>query len=174
MYAIFSLTIKIFNLKIQGIRYLPCVPVWQIYIINYIELELSQNYWGGEKDMEKTFQELKDKSQPERWTRVIALEKYGKPAIDYLHQALDDEDKWVRYMAADALGNIGDPRSIERLIPLLNDQDQDVRFATAYALGNIGNPNAAEALTQTCTRDNCFVKVAAEEALLKITQGIKK
>jgi HEAT repeat protein len=124
--------------------------------------------------MEKTFEELKNKSLPERWTRVIALEKFGKPAVDYLYKALDDDDKWVRYMAADALGNIGDVRSIERLVPLLNDQDQDVRFATAYALGKIGDPNAAEALTRTCTSDNCFVKVAAEEALLKITQTPKK
>jgi HEAT repeat protein len=123
--------------------------------------------------MEKIFQELKDKSQPERWTRVIALEKFGKPAIDYLHKALDDEDKWVRYMAADALGNIGDVRSIDRLIPLLNDQDQDVRFATAYALGNIGDPSAAQALTQTCSRDNCYVKVAAEEALAKVEEAQK-
>lgn len=44
--------------------------------------------------MEKIFQELQDKNQPERWTRVIALEKFGKPAVDYLHKALDDEDKW--------------------------------------------------------------------------------
>lgn len=123
--------------------------------------------------MEKIFLELKDKSQTERWTRVIALEKFGKPAVDYLHKALDDDDKWVRYMAADALGNIGDVRSIERLIPLLNDQDQDVRFATAYALGNIGHPSAEDALTMTCTRDNCFVKVAAEEALAKVTEAQK-
>jgi len=123
--------------------------------------------------MDKIFHELKDKNQPERWTRVIALEKFGKPAVDYLHKALDDEDKWVRYMAADALGNIGDVRSIERLIPLLNDQDQDVRFATAYALGNIGHPSAEEALMRTCTNDNCFVKVAAEEALTKVAQAQK-
>jgi len=76
-------------------------------------------------------------------------------------------------MAADALGNIGDVRSIERLIPLLNDQDQDVRFATAYALGNIGHPSAEQALTQTCSRDNCFVKVAAEEALVKVSEAQK-
>jgi HEAT repeat protein len=76
-------------------------------------------------------------------------------------------------MAADALGNIGDIRSIERLIPLLNDQDQDVRFATAYALGNIGHPSAEEALARTCITDNCFVKVAAEEALTKVAQAQK-
>ncbi len=92
--------------------------------------------------MEKIFLELKDKNQPERWTRVIALEKFGKPAVDYLHKALDDDDKWVRYMAADALGNIG-------------------------------HPSAEDALTRTCSRDNCFVKVAAEEALAKVSEAQK-
>jgi HEAT repeat protein len=123
--------------------------------------------------MDKIFHELKDKNQPDRWMRVGDLEKFGKPAVDYLHKALDDEDKWVRYMAADALGNLGDIRSIDRLIPLLDDQDQDVRFATAYALGNIGHPSATEALTRAYIRDNGYVKVAAEEALAKVEEAQK-
>jgi HEAT repeat protein len=120
-------------------------------------------------DMEQTFKKLKDKNIPDRWTHVLALEKFGQPAVDYLHSALNDEDKWVRYMAADALGNIGDVRSLDRLISLLDDQDQDVRFATAYALGNLGHPGAAPALENTCSKDNCFVKIAAEEALEKLS-----
>jgi HEAT repeat protein len=118
--------------------------------------------------MEQTFKKLNDKNTPERWTQVLTLEKFGQPAVEYLHMALKDEDKWVRYMAADALGNIGDVRSLDRLISLLDDQDQDVRFATAYALGNLGHPGAAPALKYTCQKDNCFVKIAAEEALEKL------
>jgi HEAT repeat protein len=119
--------------------------------------------------MEQTFRKIKDKNNLERWTHVLALEKFGLPAVDYLHSALNDEDKWVRYMAADALGNIGDVRSLDRLIGLLDDQDQDVRFATAYALGNLGHPGAAPALENVCRKDNCFVKIAAEEALEKLS-----
>ena len=118
--------------------------------------------------MEKTYNQLKDKSRPERWMTVVALGNFGTPAVDYLHKALYDEDKWVRYMAADALGNIADVRSVDPLVKLLNDNDQDVRFATAYALGSIGHPSAAQALKQTCEKDNCFVKIAAEEALFKL------
>jgi len=125
------------------------------------------------KKMEKTFNQLKDKSRPERWTSVVALGNFGTPAVDYLHKALYDDDKWVRYMAADALGNIGDVRSIDPLVKLLNDNDQDVRFATAYALGSIGHHSAAPALKQTCEKDNCFVKIAAEEALLKLGEPDK-
>jgi len=118
--------------------------------------------------MENTNNQLNDKNRPERWTSVIALGKFGEPSIDYLHKALLDDDKWVRYMAADALGNIGHERSIDPLVKLLADNDQDVRFATAHALGTIGHPSAKDALKQTCEKDNCFVKIAAEEALLKL------
>ena len=128
--------------------------------------------WSG--SMEKTFSELKDKSKPDRWKAVIALEKFGVPAVDYLHKALDDEDKWVRYVAVDALGNIGDRRSVDHLTKKLSDLDQDVRFATAMALGNIGDPKASHALMQTCNGDNCFVKIAAEEALAKLAGADKQ
>jgi HEAT repeat protein len=124
--------------------------------------------------MEKTFHNLKDKSIPDRWKAAYALEKFGAPAIDYLHKALMDEDKWVRYAAVDALGTIGDNRSVDHLARLLTDSDQDIRFATAYALGNIGDPKAAHALMQTCNSDNCFVKIAAEEALAKLAPAEKQ
>jgi HEAT repeat protein len=129
---------------------------------------LSGNIQDGEGKMEQTFKKLTDKSQKERWNYVIYLEKFGQPAVEYLHSALEDEDKWVRYMAADALGNIGDVRSIERLVRLLRDKDQDVRFASAYALGNIGHISASQALAETCNKDNGYVRVAAEEALAKL------
>lgn len=119
--------------------------------------------------MENTFRQLKDTSRSDRWTAVYALEKFGTPAIDYLHKALDDKDKWVRYAAVDALSNMRDSRSVNHLTKLLSDEDQDVRFASAYALGEIGDPKAAHALAQTLNCDNCFVKVAAEEALAKLT-----
>jgi HEAT repeat protein len=118
--------------------------------------------------MEQTFRKLTDKSQSERWNYAIYLGKFGQPAVEYLHAALDDDDKWVRYMAADALGNIGDVRSVDRLVRLLKDKDQDVRFATAYALGNIGHVSAAHALIETCSSDNWYVRIAAEEALARL------
>ena len=91
----------------------------------------------------------------------------------YLHKALQDKGEWVRYMAAGALGNIGDLRSLAHLVKLLEDDDQDVRFATAHALGTIGHPLASEALKQICEHDNCFVKIAAEEALQKLEKSEK-
>lgn len=119
--------------------------------------------------MEKTVQELKNKDNPERWKAVVALGQFGEPAIDHLHAALSDEDKWVRYFAADTLGDLQDPRSVDHLIQKLLDEDQDVRFVTASALGRIGDPRAAHALMQAYNSDNCFVKIFIEEALEKVT-----
>ena len=119
--------------------------------------------------MKAEIDKLNNQASPDRWQSVVALEKAGKPAVEYLVIALKDSDKWVRYAAADALGNIGDSASVGPLLSLLGDQDQDVRFATAEALGKIGDPRACNPLEQACSTDNGYVKIAAEEALSKIS-----
>jgi HEAT repeat protein len=117
--------------------------------------------------MEEEARSLQDRSKSNRWKYAEALGKKGKPAVDYLIHALKDPDKWVRYVAADALGNIGDSCCVEYLIEAIKDEDQDVRFAVAGALGKVGdgNAHATEALIQVSTGDNCYVRIAAEEAL---------
>lgn len=127
---------------------------------------------GGEWSMQDSAKNLEDTTKPDRWQYAEALEKVGKPAVEYLIHALKDRDKWVRYVAADALGNIGDPCCADELVIALTDEDQDVRFAVAGALGKVGggNKKALEALTATCNTDNCYVKVAAEEALALLTR----
>jgi hypothetical protein len=123
---------------------------------------------GVENNMERTILELKNKTNPDRWKSIIALGEFGEPAIEYLHHSLNDDDKWVRYFAADALGNIGHSSSVEHLVEKLLDEDQDVRWVSASALGRIGDPRAAHALRQAYNSDNAFVKVFIEEALDKI------
>jgi HEAT repeat protein len=118
--------------------------------------------------MERAIQELKDRVRPERWKSVVTLGTFGEPALEYLHHALGDDDKWVRFFAADALGNIGSRSSVDFLIQTLMDQDQDVRWVTASALGKIGGPRAAHALQQAYNSDNEFVKIFIGEALEKI------
>lgn len=115
--------------------------------------------------MKKFIEQLENKEQPERWKSVVELSKLGKPALEHIAHALDDDDKWVRYVAADALGSIHDPTSVDHLIHALHDVDQDVRFAASYALGALKDPKAIPALEGVCTSDNCFVRVAASEAL---------
>ena len=118
--------------------------------------------------MERAIQELQDRVRPERWKSVVTLGTFGEPALEYLHHALGDEDKWVRFFAVDALGTIGDKSSVDHLVQTLIDEDQDVRWVTASALGKIGGPRAVHALRQAYNSDNAFVRVFIEEALEKI------
>ncbi|HVP25752.1 MAG TPA: HEAT repeat domain-containing protein [Methanomicrobiales archaeon] len=120
---------------------------------------------------ERTYQKLKDKGNAERWKYAVELGKHGKAAIDLLVSSLSDEDKWVRYLVIDALGNIRDPQVLNPLVAALGDLDQDVRFIAAEALGRVGDPKAIEALEKTCTSDNCYVRIAAEEAIDRLKQG---
>ena len=92
--------------------------------------------------MKNSAASLANKENIERWKAVIELERFGQPAADYLIPALKDDDRWVRYLAADALANIGASQSVAPLITLLKDPDQDVRFAAAAALGKIGDAKA--------------------------------
>ncbi len=112
---------------------------------------------------------LAKKDNLERWKNVVDLEKFGQPATEFLVQALADDDRWVRYLAADALANIGATNSVDSIVSLLRDPDQDVRFAAAAALGKLGDPKAIKSLQEVVKRDNGYVKIAAEESLEKLS-----
>ncbi len=65
---------------------------------------------------------------PDTIRTLEALEKFTIPIIEHFTLALNNEDRWVRYLAAEALGDLGDPRAIEPLNLLRNDKDPDLRF----------------------------------------------
>ncbi len=93
----------------------------------------SQN---GERlnDMEHTPDDPTYKRCPETIKSLEALGKFTLPIVEHFINALNNEDKWVRYLAADALGNLGDLRSIPYLDPLRSDKDPDLRFISGQAL----------------------------------------
>jgi twitching motility protein PilT len=57
---------------------------------------------------------------------------------------LRDDDWWIRVSAADTLGRLKDPRSVEALVAVLGDPD--VKLAAVEALGRIADPRALPAL----------------------------
>ena len=67
--------------------------------------------------------------------------------------------------AAQALGEIGDPRAVEPLINALNDRDWIVRGASAEALGKIGDPRAVEPLIRALDDDEWSSRNKVIEAL---------
>jgi len=75
-----------------------------------------------------------------------ALEKVGKPAVEPLIAALNDQDRVVRWLAVKTLKSIGDAMAVEPLIAALKDEDDGVRVWVAGALGKLRDSRAVEPL----------------------------
>ena len=69
----------------------------------------------------------------------LKYEKYWAVIVERLIEALKDENKYVRWGAAGALGELGDVRAVEPLIEALKDKDSNVREMVTCALEKIGN-----------------------------------
>ena len=135
-----------------------------------------------EQKVEKLIKQLQDQNVDVRMNTVRALGKIGTPeaikaaedAIPFLIQQLqNDQDKWVRMLAAMALGPIGEGavNAVPALIQALQDQDVSVRYYAAYALGKIGQDakDAVPALIQALQNDhNVRGRDSATIALEKI------
>jgi HEAT repeat protein len=65
------------------------------------------------------------------WDRCIEI---GESAVNPLITALGNNDTLVRYNAARALGQIGNPQAIKSLVTALNDQQINVRASAFRAL----------------------------------------
>jgi len=115
---------------------------------------------------DRAFQRSMEKPSIDRWKQAVELGKKG--AVDLLISSLDDEDKWVRCLVIDALGNIHDPRVVDPLISALGDLDRDVRFMAAAALGRVGDTRALDALRRIWESDDSFVRDAAGEAIARL------
>ena len=91
-----------------------------------------------------------------------------KKDLEALFEALKHKDDDVRRDAAEALGEIGDPRAVDPLASALKDENSLVRQTAAYALGDIGDEKAVEPLTQALWDENVYVQNAAKKALEEI------
>ena len=82
-----------------------------------------------------------------------ALIKIGKPAVGLLIACLKYNRVEERWLAIEALGEIGDSRAVEPLIACLKDKYGGVNPNAAQALGEIYNNQAVEPLI-ACLWDN--------------------
>jgi HEAT repeat protein len=92
----------------------------------------------------------------------------SEKAIPELVKALNDEDSYVRWRAADALGKIGSDAAINELVKALNDEDSYVRWRAADALGKIGSDAAINELVKALNDEDSYVRWRAADALGKI------
>jgi hypothetical protein len=67
-----------------------------------------------------------------------SLVAIGNRAVKPLVKALASKKDWVRWEAAKALGQIGDPAAVQALIKALEDKMFDVRWLAAEGLISIG------------------------------------
>jgi len=107
---------------------------------------------------------------------VMAMKKFQQPLVEYLLSGLEDNDKWVRVIAAEMLGTIGDIRSAERLKPFMAHQDRDLRLVAAKSFAMIRSPRMMFARSQADNCENCMVRLVADEALerLKAKQEVAR
>jgi HEAT repeat protein len=73
--------------------------------------------------------------------RVMARQQlvaYKKRSVAPLVRTLSDENDWVRWEAAKALSQIGNPESIQALLEALSDKKFEIRWLAAEGLIRIG------------------------------------
>ncbi len=110
---------------------------------------------GDKRALDHLVTALRDKTWIVRGAAARALDKLdpnwpqseaAQKQVPYFIAELQDENRSVRWWAAETLGNIGDPRALSPIITSLEqDKDKDVRRAAARALGKIGEANAVRA-----------------------------
>jgi len=96
---------------------------------------------------------------------VKAFRRMEDAAAECLIQALRDEDKGIRRLAAEFLAEflaeIADAKVVEPLIGALQDEDLFVREMAAYALGIAEDKRAVRPLIQALEDEDEFVRVGA-------------
>ena len=110
---------------------------------------------------------IEDESISSRNLAAKLLIKLGKNSVHALVPYLRSDNKDVRKLAVDILGEIKSTDPIYYLLPLLNDTDPNVIVATLEALGNIGNQMAIKQIIDTYDQYP-FSHIIAVEALGKI------
>jgi HEAT repeat protein len=93
----------------------------------------------SQKVIGSLIQALKDKNGDifrKRAAEILC--RIGESAVIPLIHALKDDDRYLRFGAADSLGEIGDKRAVKPLIYALKDKDSYIRLEAARALDKIG------------------------------------
>ena len=83
-------------------------------------------------------------------------------------QNLKDDNSVVRYITAEALGELQDPKATESLIVSLYDEDHVVRIRSAKALGEIKDPRATGPLIAALKDEHSVVRFLAAWSLGEI------
>jgi HEAT repeat protein len=101
--------------------------------------------------------------------RLVAL---GNQAVRPLKKLLASKREWVRWEAAKALGQIGDPAAAQVLIKALEDNMFDVRWLAAEGLISMGNKALIPLLQAIRERpDSFWLREGVHHVLHDINNG---
>jgi HEAT repeat protein len=121
-------------------------------------------------NVQEAFETLQNGAPETRATAVKFLgEARYAPAVPYLAKLVEESDPGTRYLAAQALGKIGDEAesAIPSLLIGLRADDMYLRMAITGALISIGDP-AVPGLVKALFDTNKAVRRASAKALGKI------
>ncbi len=121
--------------------------------------------YGQADRVSQLIEKLNDRDSRVRLQAVGDLERIGALAVEHLITALKHADWNVRERAAEALGEIKDPRAVEPLIATLEDADSRVRSSVAKALGEIKDPRAVEPLFAALADGDISIRVTWSAAM---------
>ncbi|MBZ0317428.1 MAG: HEAT repeat domain-containing protein [Anaerolineae bacterium] len=114
---------------------------------------------------------LRDADHAIRMDIIAALKQFGTKSTLPLLGLLSDADQRVRAIAAEALGNVDDPRILAPLMRALNDSASEVRINAAEALGKLGDLRAVEPLIRALYDSAGGVRESAAGALGKLNDA---
>ena len=101
-----------------------------------------------------------------------SLVAIGGPAVASLIEALADPNKQMRWEAAKALGQIGDPAAAHVLMSALEDEVFDVRWLAAEGLSAIGRKALVPLLQALIERsDSLWLREGVHHVLHDLSRG---
>jgi len=110
--------------------------------------------------------------------RVMARQQlvaYKKRSVAPLIRTLSNENDWVRWEAAKALSQIGNPESIQALLEALSDKNFEVRWLAAEGLIRIGRKAMVPLLEALVTHsDSYWLREGIHHVLHDINRGKNK
>ena len=99
-------------------------------------------------DTEKYIEDLHSENIMVKNNAIYYMGKYKEErAVPMLIRLLgDNQQKETRLCSINALGKIGDDRSVEALVEILRNTNKEIRIAAVEALGKIKNSKATKPL----------------------------
>jgi len=117
----------------------------------------------GEKAARRLVKGLRSSNRSARLNAGERLVALGPAAVPALIEAVETGSDTVKYIGAQVLGRISDPRATEALIKLLSHRHEHIRAVAAEALGRLGDQRAVGPLVSTLS--DPFADVRKEAAL---------